>query len=136
MKMAESSQNRWKTLWEKEKLLVTSNFFFSLSVFKRIVLQTHKNQDLFGKGLKLFDIEIFVLGITLFFNSFQPLPQIKNFKNHVYKVFWKHCWKRRKCWQPAFPPFPMMFFHPSQNKFQLFRHIYFLVCKCFQSGPA
>ena len=23
--------------------------------------------------------------------------------------------------------------YPSQNKFQFFRHIYFVVCKCFQS---
>ena len=40
-----------KTLWEKKKLLVTSNFFFSCSVFERLVLQTRKNQGLFGKGL-------------------------------------------------------------------------------------
>ena len=38
---------------EKEKLLVTSNFSFSHSVFKRHVLQIRKNQGLFGKGLKL-----------------------------------------------------------------------------------
>ena len=37
---------------EKEKLLVTSNFSFSHSVFKRLVQQTRKNQGLFGKGLK------------------------------------------------------------------------------------
>ena len=49
--MAESCQNGQKTLWEKEKLLVTSDFSFSNSVFKRLVLQTHKNQGLFGKGL-------------------------------------------------------------------------------------
>ena len=61
MKMAEHSPNRLKTLWEKEKLLVTSNFSFSHSVFKRLVLQTRKNQGLFGKGLnfwlnhKIFD---------------------------------------------------------------------------------
>ena len=36
---------------EKEKLLVTSNFSFSPSVLKRLVLQTRKNQGLFGKGL-------------------------------------------------------------------------------------
>ena len=36
---------------EKEKLLVTSNFSFSQSVFKRLVLQTCKNQGLFWKGL-------------------------------------------------------------------------------------
>ena len=52
MKMAESSLNGLKTLLEKEKLLVTSNFSFSHSVFKRLVLQTRKNQGLFGKGLK------------------------------------------------------------------------------------
>ena len=40
MKMAENSQKEQKTSWEKEKLLVTSNFSFSRSVFKRLVLQT------------------------------------------------------------------------------------------------
>ena len=38
-------------MWEKEKLLVTSNFSFSHSVFKRLVQQTRKNKVLFGKGL-------------------------------------------------------------------------------------
>ena len=32
--MTESSPKGLKTLWEKEKLLVTSNFSFSRSVFK------------------------------------------------------------------------------------------------------
>ena len=40
-----------KKLWEKEKLLVTSNFSFSHSVFKRLPLQTRKIKGLFGKGL-------------------------------------------------------------------------------------
>ena len=52
MKMAESFLRGQKTLWENEKLLVTSNFSLSHSVFKRHVLQTHKNQGLFGKGLR------------------------------------------------------------------------------------
>ena len=52
--MTESSPNGSKTLWEKEKLLVTSKFSFSHSVFKRLVLQTRKNQGLFGKGLTLY----------------------------------------------------------------------------------
>ena len=43
MKMAESSLKEKKTLWEKEKLLIMSNFSFSHSVFKRLVLQTRKN---------------------------------------------------------------------------------------------
>ena len=38
-------------MWEKEKLLFTSNFFFSRRVFKRSIQQTRKNQGLFGKGL-------------------------------------------------------------------------------------
>ena len=38
-------------MWEKEKLLVTGNFSFSRSVFKRLLLPTRKNQDLLGKGL-------------------------------------------------------------------------------------
>ena len=49
--MAECSLNGLKTLCEKEKLLVMSNFSFSHSVFKRPVLQTRENQGLFGKGL-------------------------------------------------------------------------------------
>ena len=49
--MAECSQNGLKTLCEKKKLLATSNFSFSDSVFKRPVLQTRENQGLFGKGL-------------------------------------------------------------------------------------
>ena len=50
MKMAESSPKGLKTLWEKEKLLIVSNFSFSHSV--RLVPQTSKIQGLFGKGLK------------------------------------------------------------------------------------
>ena len=49
--MVESFPKGLKTLWEKEKLLIMSNFSFSHSVFKRLVRQTHKNQGLFGQGL-------------------------------------------------------------------------------------
>ena len=52
--MAESSPKGWKTLREKEKLLVMSNFCFSHSVFKRLDLQTPKSQGLFGKGLIIY----------------------------------------------------------------------------------
>ena len=45
------SKKRLKTLWEKEKLLVTSNFSFSHSVLKRLTPQAGKNQGLFGKRL-------------------------------------------------------------------------------------
>ena len=47
--MAESSPKGQKTLEEKEKLLVTSNFSFSCSVFKRFVIR---------KGLKTIEEEV------------------------------------------------------------------------------
>ena len=53
MKTAENSLNGQKTQWEKEKLLVKSDFFFSHSVFKRFILQARKNQGLFGKGFNI-----------------------------------------------------------------------------------
>ena len=53
VKLAESSPNRQKTLWEKEKLLVTSNFSFYRGVFKR------RDQGLFGKGLPLYQMTVF-----------------------------------------------------------------------------
>ena len=59
MKTAESPPNRWKTLWEKEILLFMSNVFFSCSVFRRLILQTHKKQGLFWKGLKILSPNIF-----------------------------------------------------------------------------
>ena len=54
VKMTESSLHRQKTWWEKEKLLVMSNFSFSHGVFKRLVLQTRKTPGLCGKVEILF----------------------------------------------------------------------------------
>ena len=39
-------------------MLVMSSFSFSHSVFKRLVVQTGKNQDLFGKGLCCLAVEL------------------------------------------------------------------------------
>ena len=66
--MVESYLNGLSTLWEKEKLLVTSNFSFSHSVFKRIKLQTRKNHGLFGRGLKC---------LTLMEITGSKLPKLK-----------------------------------------------------------
>ena len=41
-----------KTLWEKEKLLVTSNFSFSHNVFKSCLLLMRQNDYLWSKRLK------------------------------------------------------------------------------------
>ena len=52
------------TLWEKEKLLTMSNFSFSHSVFKRLVLLTRKSQGLFGKGLNRIRVNMSLTGDT------------------------------------------------------------------------
>ena len=52
-KMVESYPSGKKTLWEKEKLLVTSNFSFSHSVFKSLVSQGRQKVSLCGNGLNL-----------------------------------------------------------------------------------
>ena len=41
-----------KTLWEKEKLLVTSNLFLFPQVFKSCLFIMHQNEYLWSKGLK------------------------------------------------------------------------------------
>ena len=58
-KMAENYPNGKKTLWEKEKLLVTSNFSFSHCVFKRLVSQRRQKVSLCGNGLTLYQMPKF-----------------------------------------------------------------------------
>ena len=50
-KLEESYPYGLKTLWEKDKLLVTSNFSFSHSVFNRLVSQGRQKASLCGNGL-------------------------------------------------------------------------------------
>ena len=63
-----------KTLCEKEKLLILSNFFFSQSVFKLIVLQTRKNNGLFGNLLILSQTSpgFYVSEVQIFRNAWLP----------------------------------------------------------------
>ena len=42
-----------KTLWEKEKLLVMSNFSFSQNVVNSCLLLMHQNEYLWSKGLNI-----------------------------------------------------------------------------------
>ena len=52
--MEESYPNGQKTLWEKEKLLVMSNFSFSHCVFKKLVSQGRQKVSLCVNGLNIF----------------------------------------------------------------------------------
>ena len=64
MKMVESYQKRVENTVEKEKLLIMSNFSVSHGVFKRLVLQTSKNQGLSGKGLPPYQVTKFWTGLN------------------------------------------------------------------------
>ena len=70
--MAESYQNRHKTLWEKEKL----------------ELQTRKNQGLFGKGLKTLWHKEKMLVTTLSYTSlvFLSLNVSLSFKDKTHHL--------------------------------------------------
>ena len=60
-------------MWEGEKLLVTSNFSISNSVLKRLVLQTCKNQGLFGNELKFVFFPFMVVRISDYLAEGLPL---------------------------------------------------------------
>ena len=46
----------------------------------------------------------------------------------------KHCGKRRKCWQPAFSPFPTVFSTLSQRVIVIFATFNLSSANCFQFG--
>ena len=51
-------------MWEKEKLLVTSSFSFSQCVFKRLVLQTRKNQGFVRERVKVMSlVDSFIINL-------------------------------------------------------------------------
>ena len=72
------------------KRVITSNFSFSHTIFKRLVLQTCKNQGLFGKGLTHYHI-------MLHFDALK-----------IYSCG-KHCEKRRNCLYKQFLLFSQCF---------------------------
>ena len=63
-------------MWEKEKLLVTSNFSFSNSVFKRLVSQRRQKVSLRGNGLK---------GLILYQKTIFRFFQIKEFADNNFR---------------------------------------------------
>ena len=80
MKMEESSLNRLKTLWEKEKMLDTTNFSFSHSVFKRLVQQTRKNRSVSGKRLNkvYFSLSLQLWCLVLYSKSRRCINPLEN----------------------------------------------------------
>ena len=102
--MAESSPNRLKTQRENEKLLITSNFSFSHSVFKRLVLQTRKYQGLFEKGLSCHCLKAFADDKINVIEKWKfVLERIKNIvgkgENAGFQHFllFPHCFQKASC---------------------------------------
>ena len=113
-----------KTLWEKEKLLVTSNFSFSHSVFYlfgELSAILIKSEIVISKLFQFGRVQNFSCGKGL-----KPLPHDENLAQTKFKVFEddkldvtqniiclsycrKHCGKGRKCWLPVISPFPTVF---------------------------
>ena len=85
--MAESYTNRLKTMWEKEKLLVTSNFSFSNSVFKRLVSQGRQKVSLCGNGLKSFHSHISVVVCSFFEFGMVSKWYIREWVNQHFLLF-------------------------------------------------
>ena len=82
-----------ETVWEKEKLLIMSNFSFSHTVFKRLELQTRKNKCLFGKELntlydrmKLFATRNFALSNHVFYPFGELSVIFIKFKIVIFKL--------------------------------------------------
>ena len=75
-----------KTVWEKEKLLVTSNFSFSHNVFKICLVLMCQNEYLWSKGLNITGINL-----TVYLNSFtrQSLALMAPTKMAFEKKIWE-----------------------------------------------
>ena len=89
-------------------------FLLSRQCFKRLVLQTRKNQGLFGKGLSFYHT-------------------IPTFNDRKKRKLWgkkKHFGKRKKCWKPEFSPLPTVLFTPSMTDV-LVQFILILRCKLY-----
>ena len=101
--------NLLKTLWEKEKLLVTSNFSFSHSVF-----YPFQNFSAIFIKFEIVVCKLFQFARVHNLSSGDGLNDLQNYLICIQKK-WKIMWEiLRKRWEPAFSPFSAMFLksHP------------------------
>ena len=89
--------------WEKEKMLVTSNFTFSYNIF--------------SKFQPMLPIQADWHGSILFVNALPLYHTIQTFNDPEKEGFWKHCGKRRKCWWTSIFSFSHNVLFPLQKKF-------------------
>ena len=109
-----------KTLWEKEKLLMTSSFSFSHSVFYpfwRTFCHFHKTQNCRLQTLSVWKSLKFVVRKRVKHVGTHSNDSCNHFELTLYSIdthfdpsttesFLKHCGKRRNCSLRAISPFP------------------------------
>ena len=76
----------------------------------------------------------FITNITIRGNWFNPLPHNPDFLLPAEKSLLKTLWEKEKMLVTSIFSFTHNVFYPSQNKFQFFIYIYFVICKSFQFG--
>ena len=64
-----------------------------------------------------------------------PLPNNHDFYWPWIRSLLKTLWEKEKMLVTSIFSFFHNVFYPSQNKFHLCSHIYFVICKCFPLGP-
>ena len=62
---------------------------------------------------------MFSIAITVFLTYLTLYPTIPTFNDLENEAFWKCCGKRRKCWLPAFSPFPTIFSTIPKTNFKV-----------------
>ena len=104
---------------EKEKSLVTSNFSFSHNVFNSYISSVRQNVALCGfcfkstSNLDTFQSQLFTKDNILDWFKLKAFADDKLHMNQILHFVFVRveniAGKRRKCWLPAFSPFPTMF---------------------------
>ena len=76
-----------KTLWENEKLLVTSNFFFSHNVFKSFLMLMHPNEYLSSKELIIYLNSLLCFTVYYQYCNSMPEAHTANTIKHARPIF-------------------------------------------------
>ena len=102
-----------KNLGESQKLQLYGSFLFEREI--KTICTLWLNIQLIVISRKLLKLYHTFLSLTLY----HTIPTIND---PLKEAFWKQCGKRRKCWWPAFSPFPTMFSTLLKTKFNIRLH--------------
>ena len=127
--------HRIETLWEKKKMLVTSTFFFSHNVFKRLFPRLRQKSSLCGKGL--IDVHVksnFFSKLYYFWLPLNPFPNKPWFLYVCSTSHFKTLWEKEKLLITSNFSFSHIFFYPFGKLSAIFIKFKIAICKIFQFG--